>query len=76
MDHRAALRDLTTRSNEDAGEAGGPGCGPPVSRITFEDLGKRPNEQVELPGEHTALHGFELARVPQCRGPFGPDGLG
>jgi hypothetical protein len=37
--------------------------------------GKRPNEQMELPGEHTALHGFELARVPQRCGPLNPNGL-
>ena len=31
---------------------------------------------MELPSEHTALHGFELARIPERRGPFGPDGVG
>jgi len=32
---------------------------------------------MELPGEHTALHGLQLARVPQrCGPPLDPSGLG
>ena len=35
------------------------------SRGSLSGPRNRRTEPVELPGEHTALHGFELARVPQ-----------
>jgi hypothetical protein len=62
------------RVDDAPNECGRPWTGRPL-QITVE-VREQLNECMELPGEHTALHGLELAGVPQAGRPFGRDGLG